>query len=1539
MGFLGPSVFILGAVLLAAIVASYLLRPRRPVRRVSSTFLWLAALHELEAQRPWRRVPPSLLLLLQIAALAALIGAVARPFVMTTQSTGSFTVALLDGSASMQATDVKPSRFEVARGRVGQMIAALEPAQQLAIVSLDDQPHVIAQPSSDQALLERELAAARATTQAANLAAALSVASSVAEGHADAQVVVVADGSLDRSQAPANFALPVRYVGVGSSTVSNLAVAGLTTRLTDGRLSALARVVNTGSQPAVATLTLKVDGNRFDAHSLSIDPNASANQEWDDLPPAAHTLEASLDQPDDFGLDNAAWAVLGGDRPTRVLLVSDGNVFVEHALRLRAGTQVTRVSPGDYTPQNQNQAYDLIVLDGFAPPSLPAGASVLLLHPPPNNGLLTAGADIAVSGVSAARQSDPLLANVPLAGTHVSQSRRLTAPPWADPVLTSPETPLLLVGEQDGRRIGVLGFDVHQSDLPLQPGFPVLMQHLLDWLVPQASTATPVVQVGEAVALAPLPETVSLDVVTPDGHRVQVGPPFPIPAFTATTTPGLYQVVQQDAAGRQSSASFAANFVDANQSKLAPGVDSGAPSAPATNRPLEAPHEFWEALVVAGLVLLGLEVALAWWQFAARTLRAHLALALRLVIAALLLLALVGISLPQVVDRQATVFVADVSASAQPAQPSMVDFITRAANAKHADDAFAVVTTAARATLSTALSTLAPTSPLPLSASQPTDGTDLAAGLRLGADLLPAGYRPRLVLLSDGQETTGDAVGAARSLRARGITVDVMPVVPSSGPEVLVDSVSTPQTVSEGDRFNIGVHLASNVNTDATVHVFVGDQPIADQSVSLSPGSTDLAFTAQAPQAGLLDVRASVDPNQDTLSQNNTARSVVAVEGPPRVLIVEQRPGEGDAIASALSSTGMRLERVAVGDLPDQLDTLGSYSAVVLADVSASSLSDVQQNALRDYVRDLGRGVLAIGGDTSFGQGDYINTPLDDLLPVRSSVESHRDQGRVALLLVMDTSGSMADDVYHEGTTKLDMAKQAAILSAQQLSPRDQVGILTFDSTQHWVLPLTGVLGMPGSLIQDRLNPLFADGGTDIFPALSTAFDAIKDSDARYKHIILMTDGMSCCAGDYATLQDRMRAANVTLSTIAIGGDADTDLLSQLAKQGDGRYYFAEHARDIPRLMTRETDLATRGPLVEGTITPRQVSPDATLTSLASGGLPQLGGYLVTSPKDLAEVLLVSDAADPILARWQFGLGRAVAWTSDLRGRWSQDWLQWPGTAQLFSAMVNWTIAPAQGPLRVNVRADAATGHVDVQEATPSGSPGQVQAHIVQPDGSDQTVDVPATGPGEYGASFPLSGPGTYLVRVDEAGVGQAEAGLPVSYPAEFRQVTADTRRMQQIATAGGGHVIYSPADAFADDLAPVTTPLPLQRLLVLIAAILLPVEIGLRRLRLSPGDLWAWVRHPHRLDVSLPHWTPDLPVHTPAWVPGASKSRRVASPVVWPKHPTEQLFGSHASPGLARGEAANTPAARSDEDDALGEAMRWLAARRGGGGDRGDRG
>jgi hypothetical protein len=503
----------------------------------------------------------------------------------------------------------------------------------------------------------------------------------------------------------------------------------------------------------------------------------------------------------------------------------------------------------------------------------------------------------------------------------------------------------------------------------------------------------------------------------------------------------------------------------------------------------------------------------------------------------------------------------------------------------------------------------------------------------------------------------------------------------------------------------------------------------------------------------------------------------------------------------------------------------------------------------------------------------------------------------------------MSEDPYHEGTTKLEMARQAASLSVQELAPRDLVGVIAFDSSLHWIVPVASLSSIGLPTLQQRIGALTADGGTDMYPALLAGFEAVRDTDAPYKHIILLTDGISCCGGAYPALLDKVQAAHVTLSTIAVGGDADQQLLAQLARQGDGRYYFADHARDIPRLMTRETNLATRGPLVEGTIAPRQVAPDALLSGLAPDGLPALSGYLATSPKDLADVLLASDAGDPLLARGPYGLGRAVAWTSDLRGRWSSDWLTWSGLPRLLTSLVSWTIPAEQGPLRVRLRAGPRTAQIAVEEREPRAAPAEVRARVAGPAGQSSEVDLVATAPGLYQGEFPLGGPGTYLVRVEERRDGDlvaaASAGLPVAYAAEYRRVAADPARLGEIAAAGGGHALVSPAAAFADDLPPVSSPLPLTRILLALAAVLLPVELALRRLRTwrdAQPQTIAWTPPPRPAAVNQP--APENVAANP----------RVAAPVA-------PAVAREVDPGLG-----------PDEEDALAYTLRWLATRRRGG-------
>ena len=398
-----------------------------------------------------------------------------------------------------------------------------------------------------------------------------------------------------------------------AARADNLAIAAFGTRDLNGRLAALGRVTNYGSQRRTATLDLRVDGTRFDARFLAIEPGASADAQWDDLPQSARVLEARLVESDALALDNTAWAVVGGDRATRILLVSEANIFLERALALRPNVQLTRVDPAAYAPDEvRAQPFDLIVFDSFLPAVLPDSGSLFLIHPPPGSTLVRTRGEVLVSRLSPARERHPLLDDVPLAGVHVARARLIEVPPWADTILESPETPLLLVGEAASHRTAVLAFDIHQSDMPLQPAFPILIQHLLDWLVPAGSVATPVIRVGDAAAIVPLPETRTADVTTPDGRRTRVVPPLPAPPFADTLQPGVYDVVQTDASGLQTTSQFAANFVSPGESQLlasqplpavlAPGAGAAARSAvPA------APRELWQWFAIAAVALLAIE--------------------------------------------------------------------------------------------------------------------------------------------------------------------------------------------------------------------------------------------------------------------------------------------------------------------------------------------------------------------------------------------------------------------------------------------------------------------------------------------------------------------------------------------------------------------------------------------------------------------------------------------------------------------------------------------------------------------------------------------------------------------------------------------------------------------------------------------------------------------------------------------------------------------------------------------------------------------
>jgi uncharacterized membrane protein len=502
----------------------------------------------------------------------------------------------------------------------------------------------------------------------------------------------------------------------------------------------------------------------------------------------------------------------------------------------------------------------------------------------------------------------------------------------------------------------------------------------------------------------------------------------------------------------------------------------------------------------------------------------------------------------------------------------------------------------------------------------------------------------------------------------------------------------------------------------------------------------------------------------------------------------------------------------------------------VLDDVPSEALPQGAVDQLETYVRDLGRGLGMIGGPTSFGAGGYAGSGVERALPVYMDVRGRGRQPRVALALVIDKSGSMAGP-------KIEMAKEAAVRSLAVLGPLDQAAVLTFDAAPQWVAEPTPLTDEGRQHLDDAIGSITADGGTEIFPAVDAAFQALRDVDADVKHLILLTDGQDAGSNNYQPLLDAMREAHVTVSTVAVGDDADQGLLSALARAGRGRFHFTNNPSEIPDIFTRETLTATRALLVDTRFYPAVATESPLLRGLSA--TPPVDGYIAVTPKERAEVILVSPDGDPVLAAWQYGAGRSVAWTSDVGGRWTTGWAGAPVTATMWGNILSWLLpSQGQGPMSVAVEpsesgtatitVDSASAGIDWTTVRPT------RAHVIGPDGSAQDVTLAPAGPGRYQATIPLEASGAYVTEVtQDLGDGtslQGEAGWVAPYPSEFRQVGLDRTFLEQLAAAGGGQVLDDPRLASRPAEHPTEARWPAWPLLLILAGALWPLEIASRR-------------------------------------------------------------------------------------------------------------
>lgn len=833
----------------------------------------------------------------------------------------------------------------------------------------------------------------------------------------------------------------------------------------------------------------------------------------------------------------------------------------------------------------------------------------------------------------------------------------------------------------------------------------------------------------------------------------------------------------------------------------------------------------------------------------------------RSVIVAAIVLALSGLALSLPDNTLATIFVVDVSDSVGASgRVKAGSFVQRALRSKPQEALAGVVAFAGDARVEL---TVQDDPELISIASRPDPShSDLARALRLASALMPDGARRRVVLISDGRENTGDARAEAASLERQGVSVDTVAVAGGSGSDAAVLRVDAPSRVRVGETFPVEATLSSNVAMRTTLVIRRGDNRVIQRrELTLGPGERRIRFQGRASVPGALTYRLELLSPQDVVPENDSAAALVLVAGRPRIAIVEGAPGEGAALARALQGRNLIVERMPLSRFPSG-DDLAALDAIVLVDVGATALTDSQVGSLGGFVRDLGRGLVTVAGETSWSLGDYRGSQLEALLPLNSDIKDPRRRPAIAQVLAIDTSGSMTACHCNPegvgareegGVNKTDISRSAAARAIEALTQQDEVGILAFNTKSRFVVPLSQL--PPDEVVREGLASLHPEGGTHIPQALRASVKALETSKASLKHIVMFTDGFT----DQKSLVPAarwVRKRGITLSVLATG-EGPGDELAKMAEAGGGRFYAGRNLHEIPELLMNEVVIATRRYINEGVFYPTITGSSPTTDRLTS--TPPLLGYIGTSAKPSASVLLAAGKYDdPLLATWRTGLGIATSWTSDAKARWSRRWLGWDGFADFWSGVVRETLPAAAEPgfsTRTSTTRSGIEIEVEAENQIPEGTVGT--ARVVAPDGTTQRIDLARSGLSSFSGTAPAGAAGVYLVSVGLQDEGdqlyRESVGTVRSYSAEYEPGPPDETLLREVAGSGGGRYGVSPIDAFDPDLPSGRRRVEITSWLVLLAALLFPVDVALRRVIITRDEVAA-------AKAWRPRWWPGSP-------------------------------------------------------------------------------
>lgn len=1375
-------------VLIPVIILLYLLKQKVKDQPFSSTLLWKEIYKNLEAKTPFEKLKQNILMYLQILAMLILILALMAPVIRNGGFVKRNTILVIDTSASMGTLyKGEKSRLDEAASMAKSYLDGVNDSTALTVVSCGDKAEIVYQ-GQDIAIAKRRIDGLNVEQVSGTLDKAESMIGSLVSNLDNVDVVCYTDSEFDYADWKRNndkISLSVESI---YSKEDNLSVDYVNYRLRDetaddSTLEAICKVTNHGSEPASSDVSLYLGNEIMDVQTVHVEAGESENVYFskvrlsDDITPSEDglVLRAELSEKDSLTPDNISSVAVVKNDNRKILLVSDGNVFMEKALSLVDGAKVYKAE--DISVLDEANDFNLYVFDGtelsndFDITRLPYNASVLFinykelpLQDYPSEASTDKASTEASSSVSDCIlhfEKGDITEYVEDYSFGVTKAYTYVLPQWGKAVIADDDGKVVGYYGSSSHRIGVLGFDIHNTDLALQTEFPIFMSQLTEYLLTG----------NEAQA--------ELDNFPVDESEV-----IPIEAVKAEG------VLDKTKTGGRAIRNI---------------------------------------LLVIAIIILIIEWII--YHIQVHSGKKKQFLVVRGILLGLIILAIAGISVTKRQRKVETIFLVDVSDSMSGNLTEVENYLKTGMGMMPKNNTAGVVLfgkdTAVEQFISDSREFYG------ITAAPITTATNIESGITSACSMFRDGVTKRLILITDGCENEGSMQLAVSNMKNSDVELLVLPFTDSvsGNSEVYIDGLETPSVIHEGDHYNISVSVKSNVETDAVLSLYSGRISKGQKNIHLTKGTNQFVFEDVGEDGTIAQYKAVIEPDEDTLTVNNTYVTFSRIEAQPKVLLVEGKVGNADEYEKILTAANIGYDKVTGSGVPVSLSQLNSYKAVITIDVHYDDLRTGFAKTLETYVKDYAGGYICIGGDNSYALGGYRDTELEDILPVNMDIEGEQEIPKMAMVMVIDQSGSMtAPSEDNTSVTGLDLAKQAAIAGVNELRETDEAGVLAFDDRYNWTVPITQVNDTED--ITDKIRTIGDGGGTSIYPALEEAYAKLLKSDAKIKHIILLTDGQDEF-GDYDALFERINDAGITVSTVAVGSGADRNMLSNIADSCGGRFYYTDINNSIPRIFAKEVYLSTNTYLINEEFYPQITSDNEILSGVMDEGCPALLGYIASDAKQRADVLLESPKGDPILSTWQCGLGRTAAWNSDVTNEWTAAFAGWDNYPMLWSNIIHYVISDtglSGDELEIHKEGNSAKIIYETDEYEKNTV---VTAVLSDEDGNTREITLEPVKPGSYEAEVESDEIGIYNLNIRKRNGDEIIKNYNTAYANQYSQeyqFSDSAGELEQLTKQMDGTIVSLDDNVWNTEAKKVDSKVPLTMFLIILSMMVLLFDIVIRR-------------------------------------------------------------------------------------------------------------